>query len=204
MHYLHVQSIYILRNTGCRKNVRKLICRLWRLSIAVLDISDDTAHNSANRFPRNRGLSRTAKGKGQHVEDEDDNGTNEGPNKRPRKEWQPNWDYEEVMEFIHAKEREHEKLKLNQDARDNMESAVTRWKKISKEIGKAGVSTYFRGGIPCQDKWGSLFTGYKKIADYSSGIGNNNSYFKMTSKQRRRPICRPSFRRHTSTLCTSV
>jgi hypothetical protein len=163
------------------------------LSVAVLDISDDTAHNSANRFPRNRGLSRTAKGKGQHVEDEDDDGTNKGLNKHFHKEHQPNWDYEEVMELIHAKEREYEKLKLNQDARDNMESAVTRWKKISEEIAKAGVSTYFRGGTACQDKWGSLFTGYKKIADYSSGTGNNSSYFKMISKQRKEAHLPPKF-----------
>jgi hypothetical protein len=81
------------------------------------------------------------------------------------------------MQLIQAKEREHKKLKLNEDARNNMETAVTGWEKISKEVAKAGVSTYFRGATACQDKWGSLFTGYKKIADYSNDISNNTSYF---------------------------
>jgi hypothetical protein len=152
------------------------------LSAAIIAISDDTVSKSANRVARKRGSSRIGKGKGEQVDEEEEDDTNNGPNKRPRKERQPNWDYEEVMQLIQTKEQEHKKLKLNEDARDNMETADTRWKKISEELAKAGVSTYFRGATACQDKWGSLFTGYKKIADYSNGTGNNTSYFRMTSK----------------------
>ena len=92
-------------------------------------------------------------------------------------ERQPNWDYEEVMQLIWAKGREHEKLKLNEDANDNMETTITRWKKISEEVAKAGVSMYFQRATACQDKWGSLFTGYKKISNYSNNNCNNTNYF---------------------------
>jgi hypothetical protein len=151
----------------------------------VIEISEDTPNNNVNRIARKIPSSKNRKGSGGHPLQEEDDDRMDGPNKRSRKERQPNWDYEEVMELILAKEREPEKLKLNQDARDNMETAIIRWTKIVEEVAKAGVSTYARGAIACQDKWGSLFTSYKKIADYSNGTGNNRSYFKMTSKERK-------------------
>ena len=90
----------------------------------MIDISKNTLNNNAKCVACKRTSCTNKKAKSEHPLQEEDDATFDGPNKRPQKERQPNWDYKEVMELIQAKEHEHEKLKLNHDARDNIETAI--------------------------------------------------------------------------------
>ena len=116
-----------------------------------------------------------------------------GANNRPRKERQPNWGGPEVLALIHAKEKEHEALKLTGDSRELMESATQKWTKVATDVSKAGFSSHFRGALACKDKWQTLFADFKKISDYKGATGNREDYFHMANKRRKELTLPPNF-----------
>jgi hypothetical protein len=98
-----------------------------------------------------------------------------------------------VLALIGAKEKEHDAQRLSSDARDNMEPALVKWTRIAEEIAKAGCSTFPRGPLACRDKWQTLFSDYKKIYDYKGATGNNEDYFRMSSRRRKELMLPPNF-----------
>jgi hypothetical protein len=159
------------------------------MSAAVVWLSDDTcgAHVPTVERGQRRAPLRGPGTAGKQCEG------SVGPNKRPRKERQPNWAGPEVMALIHAKQKEHDNQHLTGDSRDQMESAIAKWTKIASDVAQAGFSTHYRGPMACKNKWQVFFSDYKKIMDYRKGTGHNEDYFRMGSRRRKEVNLPPNF-----------
>jgi hypothetical protein len=87
------------------------------------------------------------------------------------------------MALIHAKQKEHDAHQQTTDSRDYMETATMEWMKVANDVANSGFSAHYRGPMGCKDKWQVMFSDYKKVNDYRSGTGNNEDYFRMSSKR---------------------
>lgn len=68
--------------------------------------------------------------------------------------------------LITAKGDEHMASIDKIDGRDDFESAVQKWKKISTKVMEAGHSGHLRNRPACKDKWGVIFGDLKRINGY--------------------------------------
>jgi hypothetical protein len=109
------------------------------MSSAIVWVSDDTcgAHVPVAERGQRRAPLRGPSTAGEQCEG------SIGPNKRPRKEWQPNWAGLEVMALIHAKQKEHDNQHFTGDNRDQMESANAKWTKVASDVAQIGFSAYY-------------------------------------------------------------
>jgi hypothetical protein len=166
-----------------------MLTKSMLLAVAVVYLSSDTDENGE----QTGGSAHQSSSKRRASAAVDGGGAPGGPNRRPRKERQPNWGAPEVLALINAKEKEHEALKLAPDSRDLMESATQKWTKVANDVSKAGFSAHYRGALACKDKWQTLFADYKKISDYKGATGNREDYFYMGSKRRKELTLPPNF-----------
>jgi hypothetical protein len=97
------------------------------------------------------------------------------------------------MSLKHAKEKEHDMMKLAPNSRDLMESATKKWTRIATDVSNASFSAHYRGGSACKDKWQTFFTDYKKISDYKAATGSSEDYFHMAGKRRKELTLPPNF-----------
>lgn len=74
--------------------------------------------------------------------------------KKPR---QPNQEIVEFLTLIKGQKTEHEANLIVVDSKDNMETLITEWKRISTFVMANGHSKHFRNGATCKDKWVSLW-----------------------------------------------
>lgn len=103
---------------------------------------------------------------------------------RHRRHRQRNWETPEIMALIKAKSDEHQALLDVVDARSRMESSTVRWQRIAQKVQEAGVSPQTRDDVACLTKWNALIGDYKKITDYVSGTGVNETYWSMSIETR--------------------
>ncbi len=74
-----------------------------------------------------------------------------------KKSCQPNWEYEEVMALIQAKQNEY-LIGLDMvDSRDQFESASCRWQKIANAMNANGHLSMLRNNATCKNKWGTIY-----------------------------------------------
>ena len=66
-----------------------------------------------------------------------------------------------------------------------METIVTCWTKVAREVQAASSADFFRGFTAYKEKWATMYGDYKKLKDYKLATSHNEDYFKMTSKRRK-------------------
>lgn len=102
-----------------------------------------------------------------------------------RKERQPNWNNEEIVALIQAKQKEQEKKLHHVTDLQNIEKADLKWQRISDYVAKIAMGPTYRGPQTCKDKWGALYGDYKRLKDYQKGNGNSENYYMMIGHRRR-------------------
>ncbi len=86
--------------------------------------------------------------------------------------------------MIKTKKVEHEASLGLVDSRDNMETSITKWKRISTIVTGNGRFEHFHSGMAYKDKWGSLYGDYKNINAYKIVTCHNEDYWEMSTKNK--------------------
>jgi len=80
---------------------------------------------------------------------------------------------------VKAKKEKHLANLDKQDAQDQFEITVTKWKKMSKYVMSLGSTIHFKNGPMCKDKCCSIFGDSTRIYDYMAITGHNEKYWAM-------------------------
>jgi len=81
------------------------------------------------------------------------------------------------------------------DSKNNMETSIKKWKRVSTFVMTNGHFEHFHNGATCKDKWVSLYGDYKKITKYMGVISHNEDYWAMSIEDRVTPGLPKSFNR---------